>query len=698
MSSLTRYPAHAAGGAIAPKRGGRDYLALGCLLLASGFIFFWNLSSSGYANEFYSAAAQAASQSWEAFLWGSLDASNAITVDKPPASIWLMALSVRALGLSSFAILLPQALMGIATTYALYAVVRRYWGNAAGLLAGALFISTPVTALMFRFNNPDALLVLLMTLSAGCVLRALELPDARACNRRRTAWIALAGCLVGVGFLTKQLQVLLVVPGFALALFAFSPTRWYRRLVDGAVAIASIVVAAGWWVALTVIVPSGSRPYIGGSQTDSFLELTFSYNGLGRLTGNETGSVVAGGGGQAGNWGETGLFRLFGSDFGDQFAWFALFAFVGIVVGAIAALALRGRGTRAKNGALVASDASAANGGLAAGRAGAANGCLAAGRAIDKRTCRLRLAAIIIFGCWLVITWLVFSFMAGIFHQYYTVALTPAIAVLAAICLASLYELRERLCARLAAVLTCAFSAVWAFVLIGRSGSYAWLAWMVLAACLIPCVALCIRLLGEVSQGWSRNSGAGRALRMAAAGCVCLALAAGPIVWTAATISTGHGGSIVTAGPGGGNGGPNGGSNGGGAPGGTESSAPDKGGSSLLGGRSANQDVIELLLQNAAEYRWAAATTGSQNAASYQLASELPVMAIGGFNGTDPAPTLEQFKEYVELGQIRYYIEGGEMSGHAMGRSDAASQIQEWVEENFEAQTVGNVTIYDLAS
>lgn len=711
MSSLTRHPAHAAGGAIAPKRGGRDYLALGCLLLASGFIFFWNLSSSGYANEFYSAAAQAASQSWEAFLWGSLDASNAITVDKPPASIWLMALSVRALGLSSFAILLPQALMGIATTYALYAVARRYWGNAAGLLAGALFITTPVTALMFRFNNPDALLVLLMTLSAGCVLRALELPDARACNRRRTAWIALAGCLVGVGFLTKQLQVLLVVPGFALALFAFSPTRWYRRLLDGAVAIASIVVAAGWWVALTVIVPSGSRPYIGGSQTDSFLELTFSYNGLGRLTGNETGSVVAGGGGQAGNWGETGLFRLFGSDFGDQFAWFALFAFVGIVAGAIAALALRGRGTRAKNGALVASDASAANGRLAAGRAGAANGAPAAGRAIDMRTFRLRLAAITIFGCWLVITWLVFSFMAGIFHQYYTVALTPAIAVLAAICLASLYELRERLWARLAAVLTCAFSAAWAFVLIGRSGSYAWLAWMVLAACLIPCVALCIRLLGEVSQGWSRNSGAGRALRMAAAGCVCLALAAGPIVWTAATISTGHGGSIVTAGPGGGNGGPNGGNapgdgdggsdggfNGGGAPGGTESSAPDKGGSNLLGGGSASQDVIELLLQNAGEYRWAAAATGSQNAASYQLASELPVMAIGGFNGTDPAPTLEQFKEYVELGQIRYYIEGGEMGGHAMGGSDAASQIQEWVEENFEAQTVGNVTIYDLAS
>lgn len=629
-------PAHAASSLRAPARGIADFAALAGLLLAAGFVFFWNLSSSGYANEFYSAAAQAASQSWEAFLWGSLDASNAITVDKPPASIWFMALSVRTLGLSSFAILLPQAIMGVATTYALYGIVRRYWGNAAGILAGALFITTPVTALMFRFNNPDALLVLLMTLAAGCVLRTLELPDARACNRRRTAWIALAGCLVGFGFLTKQFQVLLVVPGFALALFAFSPTRWWRRLIDGAVAISTIVAAAGWWVALTVIAPSGSRPYIGGSQTDSFLELTFSYNGLGRLTGNETGSVVAGGGNQAGNWGETGLFRLFGSDFGDQFAWLALFAFVGIAVGVIAALVLRGRGTRA------AGDSPAANGGPVV------NDVVAEDGSVDRRIRRLRLTAITIFGCWLVITWLVFSFMAGIFHQYYTVALAPAVAVMATICLASFYQLCEHLWARLVAILTCALSAVWAFVLIGRSGSYAWLAWMVLIAGLAPCIVLCIRLLGEVSQAWQRNSAAERALRTAATGCVCLALATGPVVWTAATISTGHSGSIVTAGP-----------SGSGGPGGK--------GSSLLGGGSASEEVIDLLLQNASGYRWAAATTGSQNAASYQLASELPVMAIGGFNGTDPAPTLEQFKEYVEQGQIRYYIEGSEMGGKAMG-------------------------------
>lgn len=102
--------------------------------------------------------------------------------------------------------------------------------------------------------------------------------------------------------------------------------------------------------------------------------------------------------------------------------------------------------------------------------------------------------------------------------------------------------------------------------------------------------------------------------------------------------------------------------------------------------------------QNATGYRWAAATTGSQNAASYQLESGLAVMAIGGFNGSDPAPTLEQFKSYVEQGLVRYYIATGGMGGKQMGGSDAASQIEEWVSANFTAQTVGSATVYDLAA
>lgn len=707
----------AAAGAHGIARRALEAAAVALLLLSACFVFFWNLSSSGYANEFYSAAAQAGSVSWEAFLWGGLDAGGAITVDKPPASIWLMALSVRLFGLSSFSILLPQAIMGVATTLIVFLIARRVWGTWFGVLAGALFVTTPVAALMFRFNNPDALLVLLMTLAADCVLRALEKPASRGGNRARTALLALAGGLVGLGFLTKQFQVLLVVPGFVLALFAFSPAPWRRKLLDAAVSIGSILLASGWWVALTVLVPSGSRPFIGGSQTDSFLELTFGYNGLGRLTGDETGSVVpGGGGGQGGMWGETGIERLLGSDFADQFSWFALFALAGIVLVVIAARISRARSTRSARG-----DAFSAPGarGTAARHASVSDvdivPCPADPLGPDALA-RLRSATAAVFGCWLVITWLAFSFMAGIFHQYYTVALTPAVAVLAAGCIHALYTLRHRLWAQLAALVLAALSTTWAYVLIARSDSFTGLAIAILIAGLAGCMLGDSCLLFRLP----RAGAAPRAERVAAGASVFLvasALCLGPALWTGCTIAIGHSGSIVTAGPNG-SGGPGGGMGGmggmggQGAPGGGagcggadddaagEGAEVDAGGGagSLLGGGMTSELVAELLIQNAQGYRWAAATTGSQNAAGYQLATELPVMAIGGFNGTDPAPTLEQFQEYVERGLVRYYIAGGEMGGRQMGGSNTASQIESWVEENFEAQTVGNVTIYDLAS
>ncbi len=721
--SLRRELYAASAPSLAPVRCPLDWVAVALLMLAAAFVFFWNLTASGYANEFYSAAAQAGSKSWEAFLWGSLDAGNAITVDKPPASIWLMALSVRLLGLSSFAILLPQALMGVACTYLLYATVRRVWGNAAGIVAGIVFITTPVAALMFRFNNPDALLILLMLGAAACVLRGLELPADRHGNRVRTCWYAVAGLLIGLGFLTKQFQVLLVLPGFGLAMLLLSPTTWPRRLLDAVVALGAMVIGAGWWVLLTVLVPSGSRPYFGGSQTDSFIELTFSYNGLGRLTGNETGSVIPGAsealssGSQGGMWGETGLFRLWTSDFGDQITWLAPIAFAAIILGLIAA-------KPAKKGQVY-------------------FGRFYLGKredSIDLDTVtRIRRTQIVIFGAWLIMTWLVFSFMAGIFHAYYTVALSPAIAVLVAICGASLLELRNRPWMPGVAGLLIAATGAWDMALILRSGSYAWLGVCVgvlsVAAGLVLCIVAFWMQHGTPAV-WPTALKRGM---LAVAGVGLVAIFAGPIAWTACTIATGHTGSIVTAGPSGNMGGGPGGGGMGGGPGGngaadggpggngaadgsagasdnsnasssdastddgqntSSNSAPTGGGSGLLGGGSANESLVELLTQNASGYRWVAATTDSQNAASYQLASELPVMAIGGFNGSDPAPTLDEFKVYVAQGLIRYYIAsggmGGGMGGTQMGGSSAASEIAKWVAQNYTAQTIGNTTVYDL--
>ena len=732
------------------KRTRADWIALALLLITSSFIFLWNLDASGYANGFYSAAAQAGAQNWEAFLWGSLDAGNAITVDKPPAAIWLMALSVRILGLSSFAILLPQALMGIGCTYLCYAITRRYWGNWAGITAGLLFAFTPVAALMFRFNNPDALLVLLMLGASGCLMRGLEFDTERTGSKKRSLWFAAAGILVGLGFLTKQLQVFLVLPGFALAMFACSPAPIRRRFLDAVIALGCMIVSAGWWVLLTVIVPSGERPYIGGSQTDSFLELTFSYNGLGRLTGNETGSVVpgsTGGSAQGGMWGETGIFRLFSSGFNDQITWLALLAFAGIVIGIIAALALkkRHRESRATVTAMPFHMPHSTFG---------SNLDYAFSLENAIEVCRMRLAFIAVFGSWLVVTWLVFSFMAGIFHQYYTVALAPAVAVLTAVCLQSLWEQRRHAAAKATFAILITISAVWAFALVRQSGWQTWLAYaIVIAGTGSAALGLICALLGHGESGNAKLARASRKGMRFTVAVALVALMTAPIAWTGCTIAEGHHGSIVTAGPGNaqgmGGGAPsdnansqtdandqpneadtaqssengdvsgnqedvasstgspttagsgqpsdmsqpaqNGPGNNGGGPGGN-------GGGNLLGDNSSNEELTALLKENASGYRWAAATTGSQNAAGYQLSSELPVMAIGGFNGSDPAPTLDEFKSFVEEGLVRYYISSEGMGGGQMGGSNAAEEIAEWVSANFEALTIDGVTVYDLSS
>lgn len=749
----------------APQRARTDWIALAALMATSCFVFLWNLDASGYANEFYSAAAQAGSQNWEAFLWGSLDAGNAITVDKPPAAIWLMALSVRLLGLSPFAILLPQALMGIACTYLCYAITRRYWGNWAGIAAGLAFTFTPVAALMFRFNNPDALLVLLMLSASGCVLRGLENDASQAGSRKRTLWFIAAGALIGFGFLTKQLQVFLVLPGFALAMFAFSPAKLRRRFLDAAAALGSMAVAAGWWVLLTVLVPSGARPYIGGSQTDSFLELTFGYNGLGRLTGNEVGSVIPGASGtaQGGMWGETGIFRLFGSGFNDQITWLSLIAFAGIAVGIVAAYALK---KRAKSHSEAGSEeprfaVSQHMYGTGAQLPGYREECAMQA----NETARLRFSTVAIFGSWLVVTWVVFSFMAGIFHQYYTVALAPAVAIMAALCLQGLWELRHHTAAKITGALLVALSSVWAFSLVQQSGWQTWLAYVIVVAGTgSAALGLICALLGHgkgISAEVARTSRRGMRLAVAIA---LVTLMTAPIAWTGCTIAQGHHGSIVTAGPS---------TNGtGAAPGGMQGSAPSDdasnaasnnqdteeslggaaegierydggldesdsqqngpanandsgnsasssqqgqnnstanaapqqsgpgngGGGSLLGGSGSSEAISSLLKENANGYRWAAATTGSQNAAGYQLASELPVMAIGGFNGSDPAPTLDEFKSFVEEGLVRYYISSNGIGDGQMGGSDAASEIAEWVSANFEAQTIDGITVYDLSA
>ena len=320
-----------------PARPERWYPpTLAGLLLGTAVLYLWGLGESGWANSFYSAAVQAGSESWKAFFFGSSDAANSITVDKTPLALWPMALSVRVFGLSSWSILVPQAIEGVLAVWLLVATVRRTTrSSAAGLLAGACLALTPVAVLMFRFNNPDAMLVLLLVASVYATLRAIE-----SGVRHPVRWLALAGALVGLAFLTKMMQAFLVLPALALVYLVAGQPRVLRRLGHLLVAFGAMVAAAGWWVAIVSLWPADSRPYIGGSQDNSILELTLGYNGFGRLTGDETGSVGGGGAGGPGGggpggsmWGQTGITRLLDGEVGGQIAWLLPSALVLLVAG-----------------------------------------------------------------------------------------------------------------------------------------------------------------------------------------------------------------------------------------------------------------------------------------------------------------------------------------------------------------------------
>src|SRR3954452_5733944 len=478
------------------------------LLLVTLVLYTWNLTASGYANSFYSAAVQAGSDSWKDFFFGSSDAASSITVDKPPASLWVMALSVRLLGLSSFAILLPQALMGVATVGVVYATVKRHFGAAAGLIAGVVLALTPVAALMFTFNNPDALLTLLMALGAWATIKAIEQASPR--------WMMVVGVFIGLGFLTKTLQVLLVVPFFGLAYLVAAPTTLRKRIVHSLLAVGTMVLSPGWWVAIVELVPASARPYIGGSQTNSFLELTFGYNGLGRLSGDETGSVGRGGATAGGGmWGSTGLFRMFSSSVGDQVSWLIPSALILLAAG----LWRRGRRPRTD----------------------------------------LRRAAYLVWGGWLVVTMLVFSLMAGIFHDYYTVALAPAIGAVVGMGAVEAWQRRSSAVAMIALAAATAAAATWSFILLSRTTAYgdgrriSVLAVGMAAALLI------------LATRWMHA----RAVPFVLAAALVAGLA-GPGAYAVSTTAQGHSGSIVTAGPAGSSPGPRpgGGPGGAGGPGG----------------------------------------------------------------------------------------------------------------------------------
>jgi 4-amino-4-deoxy-L-arabinose transferase-like glycosyltransferase len=591
----------------------------------AALLYCWDLARIGMGNTFYAAAVKSGTESWKAFFFGSLDPGSFITVDKPPAALWVMELSGRIFGFSSWSMLLPEALAGLATVMVLYHLVRRWFGEPAAVFASLALALTPVAVVIFRYNDPDAFLTLLLVLAAWACWRAIE--------TGKTVGLVLSGALVGLAFLTKTLDAFIVVPAIGVAYLWCGPPRLARRLGQLGWAALALLVSSGWWVTIVELWPKSARPYIGGSTDNSELNLIFGYNGFARIFGSGGGAGAASGattgGGSSAFGGGEGLLRMFDGELGGQISWLLPVALAGLAAG----LWLTRRHRRSDG----------------------------------------QRAGFVLWGGTLLMYLAVYDYAKGIFHPYYAVVMAPAVAALAGAGAVALWRLgRQSLRWTWALPVTIVGTALWADTLLARSSGYdSWVGPTVVVTGVISALVLFLCLTRPRVPHW---------FALAAGTVAAASLLAGPAAYSLTTLGTTTNG-IATAGPTSSTGGVGaaGGPGGlGGVPTGAHTGGPPGGGTGTGGaaarigaqagggggGPTANEALVRYLERHQGSSKYLVAVNGSQTAAPFILESGRAVIAMGGFGGTDPAPTLSEFERLVATGEVHYvYVSSGGGTG-----------------------------------
>ena len=631
---------------------------LGVLLVLAGVLNLWALDRNGWANTYYSAAVRSMTESWHNFLFASFDSAGVMTVDKPPLALWVQAGFARVFGFSSWSMLVPEALMGVATVALAYDLTRRRFGRGAGFVAGLVLALTPITVAISRHNNPDALVVLCCTGALWALVRALE--------DGRPRWLVLSGVLIGLGFETKMSTALLVVPALTAAYLWVAPrgrTVALRQLAAGGAAMGLVGLA---WPVLVWLTPAADRPWVSGTADNSIWSLITNYNGLGRLDGQAGGPAGAGvpGGGRFGGGGgvfggPTGLTRLLDASLGGQAGWLVGAALVGAI--GVAVLS-RLRRTDPRTGWVI-----------------AAGGAFAT-------------------------TFLAFSYAKGIFHPYYVSMLAPFTAVLVGA--AAGEALRGGVGARIIGPAALAAGAVTEWVVIDRDATDThWARPLIVVGVLLGAAGL-VALTGR----WR-----GIALAIALG-----ALLLAPASWAVqtldhATSSTFPAGGPTTAGFGGGPGGGRGGGfrgfRGGFTPpagAGIGPAAPPFGGRGFIlptggrglggggggGGMFGNANLTEALAYAKAHGGRTVAVASQQGASSAIITSDADVAALGGFSGRESQVSISWLADAVRDGRIRYVLTDGSGAGPGNDGRIGASQLMAAVQQVGRTTSVSG--LYDL--
>jgi 4-amino-4-deoxy-L-arabinose transferase-like glycosyltransferase len=689
---------------------------LAALLALAAVLYLWSLSKNGWANDYYSAAVRSMAGSWHDFLYGSFDAKGLMTVDKPPLALWVEALSAKLFGFNSLAILVPQALMGVASVGLLYDLTRRRWGRVAGTVAGLALALTPVVVAISRHNNPDAMLVLCSVGALWCFVRALDAKRVRSNpriarqsanaprGRGTTRWLVAAAVCVGLGFEAKMGAALMVVPGMALAWLWVAPRGRFVALRQLAIAGAALLAVALAWPVLVWLTPAASRPWISGTSDNSIWSLIWEYNGLGRLEGQTGGPGSLGTSGTFG--GATGPLRLLNEALGGQAGWLLGAALAGGL--GIAALS-RLRRTDARTGWII-----------------AIGGAFAT-------------------------TAVAFSFAGGIFHPYYTSLLAPfATALVGATVGQVLAAEREGgrgpVLSRLVGALAIGLGAIVELVVISNSASD--LGWLVVPLVVVS-VAAVLGLLfadsiaGRISGRTRGGSITAARIRFATLACAVTILLVGPAIWsvdtlghpTSGTFPAGGPESAPTMGGPGGGGAPGGmtGAPGGLASGGVRTSSsmegqstnavgelfgeggetsqglgaggaaggpPSMGGGGMFGG----EDLSSVLEYTESHGGGTIAVDSQSGAATSIIEDGAEVAGVGGFSGKESSVSAEWLEERIESGAIAWIYtsglgeSGGGLSGAGGPGGDSRTGSESAIDTVVKSCTAIDASVYDSSS
>jgi 4-amino-4-deoxy-L-arabinose transferase-like glycosyltransferase len=648
------------------------------LLAVAAVLNLWALSRNGWANDYYAAAVRSMSTSWHNFFFASFDPSGVMTVDKPPLALWVQALSVRVFGYHSLSVLVPQALMGVASVALVYDLTRRVFGRPAGFIAGVVLALTPITVAISRHNNPDALLVLCCVAALWALVRAFE--------DGRTRWLVLSGLFVGLGFETKMGVALMVVPGIAAAWLWFAPHgrgRALRQLLAGG---ATMAVAGLAWPVAVALTPAADRPWISGTSDNSIWSLILGYNGLGRLDGQSGGPAGAGGpGGNAGPFGgSAGPFRLLNEALGGQAGWLLGFAIVSLLAVAVASRM--------------------------------------------KRTDR-RAAWLVAVGGAFVVTAVAFSFAQGIFHPYYVSLLAPFSAALVGAG-AGLVLKGERMMRVFGPLAVLAGAGTEIAVLSANPGQLAWLKpvlvlvafaaaavlanpgsarWRwgaiatALAVLMLAPATWAVQTLGHATSGTFPAGGPASASSFGGPG----GMRGGPGLRSAAPGGSGGGGaagafpggavggSAPGAIPGGTAGGSGNGVAPGAIPGGTAGTHGFPGASGGFAGGAENSQITAALAYAKAHGGGAVAVSSQSSASASIIENNADLVAIGGFSGRESQVSLQWFAQQVAAGKIRWVVATSLGGGVANDTRTGSQDVMSAVAKTCKAVTTSSGTIYD---